>query len=41
MWTRLDNVIVIGVFNGNCAVDVGTVGKMVDLNGGMTSKHRV
>jgi hypothetical protein len=41
LWTRFDDIIIIGVLNRNCAVDVGAVGEVVNFNGGMTNTHRV
>ena len=41
LWTRFNNIIIIGVLNRNCAIDVGAVGEVVNFNGGMTNMHRV
>jgi hypothetical protein len=41
VWTGLDSIIIIGVFNRNCVVDIGTVRKMVNFDRSMMSKHRV
>jgi hypothetical protein len=35
LWTRFNNIIIIGVLNRNCAVDVGAVGEVLNFNGGM------
>jgi len=41
LWTRFNSIIVIGVLNRNCAVDVGAVGEVLNFNGGMMNMHRV
>ena len=41
LWTRFDGIVIIGVLNRDCAVDVGAVGEVIDFDGGMTNKHRV
>jgi hypothetical protein len=32
LWTRFNNIIIIGVLNRNHAVDVGAVGEVVNFN---------
>jgi hypothetical protein len=34
-------IVIIGVLNGDCAVDVGAVGEVLNFNGGMMKMHRV
>jgi len=41
LWTGFDGIVIIGVLNGDRAVDVGAVGEVIDFNGGMMNKHRV
>jgi hypothetical protein len=41
LWTGFNGIIIIGVLNGDRAVDVGAVGEVIDFNGGMMNKHRV
>jgi hypothetical protein len=39
LWTEFNSIVIIGVLDGDHAVDVGAVSEVVNLNGGMMNTY--